>query len=526
MKFLFWLTILVSLTANADVITETFSNTNQKQSSTLVWNFALGTLHPELQIIGYRSGAQPVASQTTFSVGDGIHGAFDISTYSQFGTVVGNHITIDANQFPILKVTRFHLDAAYTLSSINGPLIIQSLSTVDINGIIQCYGSDGSAATGSLGGAGGQGRCAGFAGGNGGNAANSGTNGLSLSGTTIGGGGGNYAGGNPQSGGGGGGGAGYVSNPGTPGDAPVSGTNTAGIGGVPKSGLDHGFDILVGSGGGGGGSGSLFHGGGGGGAGGGTVIIRAVDNVTISTTGAILAYGGNGGTANSGGGGGGGSGGNVSIFTPATFHCASGNVVVVAGGNGGVPTIAGAGDGGAGSFGRTWDVGNFSGAVGETHGSSLAVDGTVGFVSGTAQVAISKSYDTQSTLATFQSIAANVVSSDITFDVAGSDDNFVSDDTGWINSAAISAIVEKRYVRYRISINNSDSQNPTIVDDIFITYESGTKENFSFKSAGCGLVKNQPPQNTSWLLIILLTIPLILAWRLRKIKTVQAPAKK
>lgn len=525
MKLLCWLILLTSMTANARVFTETFDTTTQLVSSTLVWNFELGYLHPQLQIYNYRNSTQAVASQTTFSVSDGSHGPFELSTYSQFGTIVGNHITIDANQFPILKVTRFNLDSAYTLSSINGPLIIHSLSTVDINGVIECSGQDGSPAVGATGGAGGIGRCAGFAGGNGGNAATSGTSGLSLAGTSIGGSGGIFAG--AVSGAGGGGGAGYTNNDGSPGVS--AGGNTGGSAGLRKAGLDHNFDILSGSGGGGGGSGSSTQGGGGGGAGGGTVIIRAVGNVTISVTGAVMANGGNGGAANSGGGGGGGAGGNISIFTPTNIHCVSGNVITTYAGTGGSPSVPFPGDGGDATDGRIWDMagnGNFTGGVGEAQGSTLLLDGIVGFVSGTTQVAISKSYDTESTLATYTSITANPASADISFDVAGSDDDFVSDDSGWINSAAISAIAKKRYVRYRVNVTNSDDANPTIVDDVYINFDPGTKENFEFKSGGCGLVKNIPPQNMQWLISILLFIPLILTWRLRKPKTVQDPVKK
>lgn len=530
MKLLCWLILLTSMAANARVFTETFNTTTQLASSTLVWNFELGYLHPNLQIYDYSDGVQAVASQTTFSVGDGSHGPFELSTYSQFGTIVGNHITIDANQFPILKVTRFKLDAAYTLSSINGPLIIYSLSTVDIHGVIECFGENGSPAVGATGGSGGIGHCAGFAGGSGGNAATSGTRGLALAGTSSGGNGGNYTG--NAKGAGGGGGAGYTNSPGlVGGNSAVSGavTNVGGSGGAPKSGLDHGFDILVGSGGGGGGSGSFTEGGGGGGAGGGTVIIHAVGDVSLSPTGAILAYGGIGGSANTGGGGGGGAGGNIKIFTPAFLNTTVPNVIVVSGGNGGMPISPSAGNGGIASDGRTWDVPgdlNFNGPVGETNGSTLASDGKVGFVSGTAEVAISHSYDTESTLATFQSITANPASTDITFEIAGSDDNFASDDTGWINSAAISAIAKKRYVKYRISLNNSDALNPTLVDDVFINYDPGTKENFAFKSGGCGSAKNSPPKNLQGLLILLLCIPLIVAWRLRKPKTVRVPVKK
>lgn len=525
MKLLCWLILLISVNANARVFSETFNTTTQQASSTLVWNFELGYLHPQLQIYNYRNASQATASQTTFSVSDGSHGAFEPGTYELFGTVSGSHITIDANQFPILKLTRFHLNSSHTLSSINGPLVIHSLSTVIIDGIIECFGENGSSAVGATGGAGGLGRCGGFTGGNGGNAATSGTRGLPLIGNITGGGAGVYNGVAP--GAGGGGGAAYVGNDGNVGLNSNPPTNIRGAAGSGTATSDHGFDNLNGSAGGGGGSGSNTEGGAGGGGGGGTVVIHAVGNVIISATGLIQAFGGNGGAANTGGGGGGGGGGNVKIFTPVALNMTPVTPIDVNAGQGSIPVLANAGDGGDGSFGRTWDVaGSFPGPGLETHGPTLLDVGTVGYVSGTVQVASSKSYDTESTLVTYESITASPASSDISFEIAGSDDNFASDDTGWINAAAISVVAKKRYVKYRISVNNSNDANPTIVDDVYINFDPGTKENFAFKSSGCGLVKNTPPQNMHWLLFLLLFIPLLLAWRLRKPKTVRVPVKK
>lgn len=521
MKLVYWLILLTSLSSNARVFSENFSSQTQKESSTLIWNTELGILHPTLQIFGYRAPAQGAASQTTYSVGDGRDGAFELATYANFGTVVGNHITIDANIFPILNVTRFNLDSAYTISSINGPLVIYSLSTVTIDGVIQCFGNNGNAAVGAIGGAGGAGRCGGFSGGAGGNAASSGANGLPTTGNVTGGGGGIYTA--SVSGAGGGGGAAYV---GLDGIAGFNSANpAANLGGNPGSGvsgIDHGFINLAGSAGGGGGCGSGSEGGSGGGAGGGTVIIHAVSAVTISNTGAILAYGGDGGASNGGGGGGGGGGGNIKVFTPANFKVASGATVSASEGRGATPVHPNAGAGGNGSFGRAWLVaGNylFFGTI--TNSSTLADEGFTGFVSGTVQTATSKSYDTSSPLVTYQSITANNPSSDITFQVAGSSDNFASDDSGWINAAAISGIAKKRYIKYRISVNNSNALNPTFVSDVLITYDLGQKENFAFKSGGCGLVINAPPNSNLWLGSLLMFLPLIFAWRLRRPKTVR-----
>lgn len=527
MKLLCGLILFLCLSANAKVFTEDFTSLTRKDSSTLIWNTELGLLHPTVQVYGYRNSSQAVASQTVFSVSDGSLGAFEPSTYSQFGNIVGNQIIIDANQFPILKVTRFYLDSTHTLSSVSGPLVIHSLSTVQIDGVIECYGDDGSPSSAGSGGAAGTGRCGGYSGGRGGNSANSGFDGLPTSGNVTGGGGAIYTGATP--GAGGGGGAGYIGNDGGIGENSNPAANAGGNPGSGFSGVDHGFINLNGSAGGGGASGSGSEGGGGGGAGGGTVVIHAVSGVVISNTGAILAYGGSGGGAINGGGGGGGAGGNVKILTPANFEIALSASIDVSAGASATPTNTNAGSGGEGSFGRVWLVAgsyNISGTI--TNSSSLLDEGFTGFVSGTVQTATSKSFDSGSSLATFQSVMAYPTSSDVTLQIAGSSDNFASDDSGWINAAAISGIAKKRYLKFRVSINNSNAAaaNATFVDRVVITYDSGQQDVFAFQSSGCGLVKNTPPNSTLWLSSLLLFIPLILASRLRKPKKVRIRLRK
>lgn len=511
--FLFFL--LISLRIYADVITEDFSTVANKESSTAVWNFATGDIHPTLQITNYQAPAQPVIPATGFDVGDGSHGAFEPSTYANFGTLIGSTLIIDANVFPVLKFTRFQLDNGYTLTSVNGPLIIYSLSTVTIDGIILCSGTNGAAASGALGGAGGAGRCGGSNGGTGGNAAQSGSSGLPFAGAVSGGAGGNYTGVAP--GGGGGGGGAYAGNPGGIGANSVPATNTGGLGGNGVGGANHEFTILNGSPGGGGGSGSDTEGGGGGGGGGGTVVIHAVGDVNISVTGAILATGGNGGGANTGGGGGGGGGGSVKIFTPANLNLAAGIDVDVTGGAGAVPAVANAGDGGIGSFGRTWDMSStFTGAGSESHGSGLLSLGTIEYVT-TAQNVISKSYDTHSSLAIFLSVTANPASPDVVFEMAGSNDDFSSDNSGWLNIALISLLEKKRYIKFKMTLTNSNALVPTKISDVIINYDSGVKENFIFKS-GCGVISKTPPTSRSLLIIIisiLLLLPIAIAVKLK-----------
>jgi hypothetical protein len=55
--------------------TETFSTTAAQSSSQLVWNIALGKLHPPLWVENWNDGA---VQDTAFDVGDGHHGAFNI----------------------------------------------------------------------------------------------------------------------------------------------------------------------------------------------------------------------------------------------------------------------------------------------------------------------------------------------------------------------------------------------------------------------------------------------------------------
>lgn len=527
MKFLCALILLISISAQARVVTEEFTSLTKKDSSTLIWNVELGLLHPEIQVFNYRHTGQAIASQTTFSVSDGSLGPFEPATYSRFGSVVGNHITIDASQVPILKVTRFFLEASYTLSSINGPLVIHSLSTVKIDGVIECQGNDGSSPTGVLGGAGGTGRCGGYAGGAGGASATSGVKGFPLTGNVTGGDGGIYTGATP--GAGGGGGAGYVGLDGDVGENSNPAANAGGNPGVGFNGVDHSFINLNGSAGGGGGTGgeaaATPEGGSGGGAGGGTVVIHAVSGVTITSTGSILAYGGQSGATTNGGSGGGGGGGNVKIITPAKFEIETGATVDTTAGDGATPGNTDAGKGGLGSIGRLWLVaGSYVTSGTLTNGSSLLDEGESGFVSGTVLTATSKSFDTGSTQVIYQSVSTIPVSPDITVYVAGSDDNFVTDDTGWINSAAISALTKKRYFKFRVSLNNSSATNATLVDSVSISYDPGLQENFAFQSAGCGIVKN--PNPNMWSGCLLLLLPLLLALRLRKPKTVRVRVRK
>ena len=515
--------VLFSSVGAAATITEEFVNITQRDSTAAVWNFALGEIHPTVNVSNFQVLNTDPLSTVNFDVGDGSHGIFNSSTYGNFGTVAGSVITIDASIFPVLKFSDFNLEPGFTLTSINGPLVIYSLSNVLIDGIINCSGFNGSAASAVTGGASGAGRCGGNSGGNGGDSTTSGAAGLPTGGSVRGGGGGAYAGAAPGSGGGGAGT--YSGNAGGAGQNSAPATNAGGSGGVAVA--NHQFTLLTATPGGGGGSGSNTEGGGGGGGGGGIIIIHAAGNVTITTAGQILARGGNGGAANTGGGGGGGGGGSVKIFTVGNLALTAGTEVDVNGGTGSIPTLVNAGDGGGGSFGRTWIVSStFSGTGSESHFSNLWSIGVAQF-SITPEVTVSKSYDTLSALTQYQSIATNPVSSEIVIEVAGSSDNFAVDNSGWLPASQIGSLNQKRYVKFRLTLTNTSPTVPTKILSASLNFSSGLitdasmQEEFNFK--GCGLVKKNQSAHLNFsnlfLTLLLILLPLGLVTYLKTIKT-------
>lgn len=516
---LFILVVFHAGFAIATVVTESFSSAAQKDpASTAVWNVALGVVHPTLKIANY--GIASSDTTVGFDVSDGSHGAFQLSTYANFGTVVGSTITIDARAFPILKLTSFQLDSGYFLTSEYGPLVIHSLSTVVIDGTILCSGVNGSPASLATGGAGGISRCDGNAGRPGGDAGASGTQGLPAAGIVSGGFGAAFGAGATGSGGGGGGAVsaanGGVGQPGAGGSGGAGGTSSP----------DDDFSFLTNSAGGGGGAGSNTEGGGGGGGSGGTVVIHAVGNVLVSGTGSILAHGGTGGLAVSGGGGGGGGGGSIKIFSSGTINLVpAGFPVDAQEGAGGIST-GGTGDGGAGSTGRTWlavpnSATDLLGAGVENPNTSLGFRGSIQYET-TAQTAISKSYDSGSALTVYNSFIFNPINTDVALQISGSDDNFVIDDTGWLNSSQVASLEKKRFVKFRLILTNSNSLAPTQISEVSVNYEPGTIEVFQFKS-GCGSIAygTPLPGNQALLIMLLLLFPLLVAQKLKAVKAKQ-----
>jgi hypothetical protein len=472
-----------------------------------VWNQVLGVVHPTLQVTQFMAGFTPL----DISVGDGSDGPFDHTTYAQFsagGDISGNIIRLDTSAHPILQVTQFTLDAGWTLQPTGGnPLVIESLSTVTVLGTIDCQGGNGTAAAGGTNGTGGVGRCGGKNGGDGGPANLPGTNGSDAGAAVTGGIGGNLA---PVVGGGGGGSWSAAS-------PPTNGANSSASGGQAGTFFsDPQFLTVAGGAGGGGGSGDAAAAGGGGGAGGGVVLIRAVGDVDIGATagppyvGYILVGGGNGGNAGgTGGPGGGGGGGSVQIFTAGALNLINADPAGASqapGGGGGTNAAAA---GGTGGLGRSWVSTStfFTGGTGTYSPiEEFPVNTGQTEFSPSTQFVITRSFDTGGNFAQVSGVSFSPSSSDFAYQLDGSDDGFVSDDTGWTSNPAV--VSNKRYLRMKFEITTSNVNSPTMLDTATLTFAQGSPGSFQFQSAGCGRITNTPTPTLN--LFLLLFAPLLL----------------
>lgn len=513
--------VMVVARAEAAQVRETFSSRAQLVSSgtSAVWNQALGVVHPHIKVTGYTGAATP---DSVVDVGDGSDGAFVESRYSAFslnGDVSGNIIRLDVSSPRELKVTEFVLEDGWFLVPVgSNPLIIRSLSYVKVRGQIWCHGQDGSASSGGTGGAGGAGRCGGASGGAGGDTGSAGVKGSDSTSPVTGGLAGSFNAGGAGVGGGGGGSWSNVS-------APSAGPGfTGGLGpgapGTSFSDPEFNDSVAGGAGGGGGGAGSTGAGGGGGG-GGGTVIIHAVGDFelgssTDSNIGYIFASGGDGAdsTGNGGGGGGGGGGsvqvfaGGATIFYNTNTGTASGRAL---GGRNPAPNAAA-----SGGSGRNWYTGtSFSGSgFYDPAEESPVLAGDYAQFYQSAQTVETASYDLFSTLASVSSIATSPVSGDFVLQWKGSSDNFVGDDTGWSTSLAV--LSQKRYVKFRVTVNASSATAPTFLDAVTIDYTPGVRGDFEFKSsAGCGTVGGGGGGSPWNLILIVLPILFLAGVRLR-----------
>jgi hypothetical protein len=477
------LSFLAALSAQATTLTESFDSRANFGSSTALWNQAQGKITPTIILKNWNDGSG--AQTGTINMGDGSHGAFNSTTWSQFGSVDSNNkiIYLNTNLYPIFNFTSFTLDANWTIQPVgSNPLIIYVLGNMVVSGIIDCSGVAGTSSTGTspattTAGVGGAGRCGGGQGGNGAAIYSSGTSigtaGTPTTGLMTGGGGGYVTA--AIAGAGGGGGGAWTSQ-----TAPVAAATEAGNpvqgdpGAVGANFQDKGWAHFTGSGGGGGGSGSNNEAGGGGGGGGGIIVIHVAGNLNVSANAVIKARGGNGGSSPSTGGeGGGGGGGSIQVWVGGTLSLEDAfNVVQIDARAGTGSASSGGGNGGDGWPGRNWiSAMNFPVLSGATYQPVLEInfEGTVEYSTTGTQVAITSGIDTSSTTASFSSAQFLPASASATVEVAGSRDNFQSDDSGYMSLSNISRLNNKRFLRYRISITNSSATTPTVVDSISAT---------------------------------------------------------
>lgn len=547
--FVFIFLVILGLTvkpgaAHASLsVTDSFTSTANKKNSDMVWNTALGELHPPLFVNGFDKGSG--GEDYNFSVGDGSAGDFiNASDYESLScaSVSGNVITINTNQCSDLNFKRFRLLSGWTIRPTGAnPLVIRSLSYVTIEGSIDCSGGDGEDANSSYSAvhSGGSGRCGGGDGGNSvlpataAGAANQGEAGGSL--VNGGDGGGLQDAGGGQ---GGGGGGGYVKTYASGTDSPdgTDGKDSSAVtvGNVGANHRDDSFeDDLAGAGSGGGG-GSAFYvmgdpgnsSGGGGGAGGGNVQIYAVGDVTIAASGGVYADGGDGGEVASpylGGGGGGGAGGSILIMTVGDIE--NNGAVSAAAGAGGTSNASA--DGGDGYWGRTWLVekdGYAGGANIESPETKLNVPGNVRYETGVTYTVLSKPIDlgnSQPSLLSSDATVQDIGGATLDFQVAFGD----SEDAASLNNfAAASTYVGQtvgRFARFQIQLDNTDNTTPARVTMIDFTFDGHTQNQFNFVGACGGVTTAYAVGLTNmtritWMILFLFPLGFLLELRRRR----------
>jgi hypothetical protein len=527
LSFLFL--IYFSISVQAQNLVESFDARTNEGSGSLIWNQALGRLHPPLRIFNWNDGAN---KSTPFSPGDGRHGSFnseaDFRRYSVGGDISSQIIRLDTDTYDDLQFTVVNLPSPWIINVVGSkPLRMRSLSTITISGTINCSGESGQSATANPLDTrqGGSGRCGGGSGGQTGAAGTSGATGYVT-------GGGASAAGGVNFGIGGGGGGGYSLTTGDAGENPNIGGSDDG-GSLGTRFLDDGFDDIELGAGSGGGGGSPYtdpsdpanhSSGAGGGAGGGAILLYAVQDITISATGVISANGGAGGNIGGtlkAGAGGGGAGGSILMFSGGDIIVDG--IVTAQGGAGGV---SGQGaHGGAGSDGRTFLVGVFGdpligGGGSLTPPSQLVSRGDAQFLSGTFDmesqvIDLGTTVSTPSLFSTTEDLRGGTVTYTVAFGVSPSDaalNNFLPAAT-FLNSE------QGRYFRFKVEVTNSDNQDPTKVEELSLNYDRIKANEFDFVGA-CGQVQAPPP---SFLILsiyfLLLMLPLALRRYLANHKT-------
>ncbi|GIL16847.1 MAG: hypothetical protein BroJett040_05980 [Oligoflexia bacterium] len=520
-----FLILSYSLRSYSDTLSETFSNTQNFSSGTLVLNLTEGYLHPPLFISQWQ---QPpaAAADTNIQIGDGHHGTFtstdDYARFSTNGDLSGNIIRINTDTYTELEFTQFNLLAGWSIIPTGSkPLIIRVQGNATVAGSIVCNGQNGEAANAdpTITSLGGSGACGGGNGGNGGTSSvkpdsgymgdapvgyiSAGTKADSLASTSGGGGGGGFA--QPA----------FAAEDGFGPSKGLKGTSY----------MDGGFTVLGGGSGGAGGSANTKSGGGGGG-GGGTIIIHAFGDILIS--GSISANGGAGGSSSAGASGSGGGGAGGSIWLISGKSLTIDGTVTADGGLGGDSLNIGNhgdnGDGGNGASGRVWttdSIGGFGGTGTVSPASSgLTSDGVTRFQTGvfTRASIVQDLLNYHIQFGALTPLLINSGSGSYSATVEGSRRGFDLETTGPVDSANLSAINNSRYIKITVSLNNTNDTTPIILDSLSLDYAMGSPNEFKYtSSSGCGSIKPTSDSHTNTFLnILILFLPVLVFVGLRK----------
>lgn len=192
------------------------------------------------------------------------------------------------------------------------------------------------------------------------------------------------------------------------------------------------------------------------------------------------------------------------------------------GGAGGSATATAGGDGGVGRQGFLRIVNaQDNGYVGgdEDPPPFTPNFGQVRFDISGSTVLLSKSYDIRNTAPTYTSTALSgtfPAATTTTLEWAGSSDNFVSDNTGFVTTSNLAALAGKRYVKFRATLSTTSvSQSPDI-RAITLDYTPRKQVTFTFGLAGCARVGSGAGANPrAWLglAIYLVSLPIWAAGR-------------
>jgi hypothetical protein len=500
--------IFVASSAHASLEVR-FQTAGQIESGDAFANVPLGVVQSPFQVANWNDGSGN--QSTSFSVGDGHHGVFDVSTYSIYDSdpATSSVIEIDTDVYPNLQFTEFRLRTGWTIRPLGSrplTLRIQSTFRVDAGASIDCSGETG-AANGPPGStvSGGRGRCGGGSGGRGGSITLPAESGVAVGSLPATAGGPGLA--SAHGGGGGSGLSDAVDNA----VAGAAGSGTGGVAGLTASPPDRGFSLLEGGAGGGGGSALTGDSSGaGGGAGGGGVFVYVGTDTTLA--GLINANGGSGGGSltSAAGPGGGGAGGSIVLFSGGTISL-TGALTAESGQGGTTSYTPATPSAGRGALGRIWPV-DKNGMVTTNANDAWATLSPFGTVAGiSSSTAVSRLIDLEATRPIFTSIASDDDGS-VGLEVATAATPFTIAEADWKPATSLLELSGKRYARFRLTLSAV-----TKVRSVIFVYTAVPRENFDFGSCqrvSSGGGAGGPGGALLFLLVLLL--PVLLAQKLRR----------